>query len=140
MKHKKLEIGTLILAILLTCMALVPAVSAEELAKNRNDTDTGYIEELVEEEPTITLNIMPKHTYWFLLEADEEERKILFGYIDNCDISDEKKKEMKKAMKDIWSRYPDQITDEDNLTLEETDTATAKYLSGKYGNDDIGTK
>lgn len=139
MIFKKIGVGTLILTMLLVSIAFMPAASAEKLTE-RTNTAVENIEYLVlEEEPIITLNT-PIHTYWYLLEADNQEQKILFSYIDNCYVSDEEKKEMKKAMKDIWSRYPDQITEEDNLTLEKIDIATAKYLNEKYGNDGIEIK
>ncbi|HII91882.1 MAG TPA: hypothetical protein HA262_06855 [Methanosarcina sp.] len=35
-------------------------------------------------------------------------------------------------MTDIWSRYPDNITEEDNQTLEYIDTKVGEYLSNKY--------
>lgn len=40
---------------------------------------------------------------------------------------------MKEAMKDIWSRYPDQITEEDYPVLESISDAVGKYLNDKYG-------
>lgn len=39
---------------------------------------------------------------------------------------------MKRPMTDIWSRYPDNITEEDNQTLEYINTKVGKYLSSKY--------
>jgi hypothetical protein len=131
----------LFLTMLLVNTLLVSAMSAETLTEKTNVMAIEEIEcSIPEPEPIITLNVTPKLPYWYLLEADDKEKKILFGYIDNCYVSDEEKKEMKKVMKDIWKRYPDQITKEDNLTLEKVDKATAEYLNEKYGNNGIGIK
>jgi hypothetical protein len=115
---KKFGLRILILAMLLVSIAIVPAASAEKLNEKTNDTAVDEIEYSVPEpEPVITLNKTSKQPYWFLLEANDKEQKILFSYIDNCYVSNEEKKEMKKEMKDIWKRYPDKITEEDYQTL-----------------------
>lgn len=132
MIKKKFGIGMLILAMLLVSIAFMPAASAETLSKDDAD--------IAVEEPITTLDTAPKSPYWYLLEADDEEQKILFSYIDNCYVSDKEKKEMKKAMKDIWKRYPDQITEQDNLTLDKVAKATAEYLNDEYGTSDVGIK
>jgi len=129
----------LILAMLLVSITFVPAASAEKLTEKTNDTAVDEIEYSVPEpEPIITLNTTSKQPYWYLLEADENQQKIFFNYIDNCYVSNEEKKEMKKEMKDIWKKHPDKITEEDYHTLEKIDKATSEYLNDKYGNKDIG--
>ncbi|AGF96401.1 phospholipase C/P1 nuclease family protein [Methanosarcina mazei] len=136
---KKLGIGSLFLAMFLVCMAFVPAVSAETLTEDAADTAVEKIKSPVPEpEPTTVPDTMPESPYRYLLEADNEEQEILFSYIENCYVSDEEKKEMKKAMKDIWKRGPDQITEQDNLMLDKVAKSTAEYLNDKYGN--VGIK
>lgn len=136
----KFGIGALF-AVMLVSMAFVPAVSAETLTEDTADT---VVEErkspLPEPEPITVLDTTPKSSYSYLLEADKEEQKILFSYIDNCYVSDEEKKEMKKAMKDIWKRYSDQITEQDNLMLDKVANETAEYLNDKYGSGNVGIK
>lgn len=60
------------------------------------------------------------------MKPDKDEQKILFTYIDNCYVSTQEKQEMKKAMKNIWKKYPDNLTEEDNEILEEIDIATSE--------------
>ena len=124
---KKLGIGSLFLAMFLVCMAFVPAVSAETLTEDAADTAVEKIKSPVPEpEPTTVPDTMPESPYRYLLEADNEEQEILFSYIENCYVSDEEKKEMKKAMKDIWKRGPDQITEQDNLMLDKIGRASCR--------------
>ncbi|MGA9188399.1 MAG: hypothetical protein WB014_07535 [Methanosarcina sp.] len=132
---KKFGLRTLILAMLLVSMLFIPASSAKPLTEKITEKAVEEIEYNVPEpEPIITLNTTAKLPYWYLLEADENQQKIFFSYIDNCYVSDEEKKEMKKEMKDIWKKYPDKITEEDYHTLEKIDKATFEYLNDKYGN------
>lgn len=141
MTMKKIGIGILCLTIFLMSTAFVLVVSAEILTEDTANIVVGEMEYPVPEpEPITVLDTTPKSPYLHLLEADNEEQEILFGYIDNCYISDEEKEEMKKAMEDIWKRYPDQITEQDNLMLDKVAKATAEYLNDEYGSGDVGIK
>lgn len=71
--------------------------------------------------------------YWYFLEADKDQQKTLLKYIDDCYSSTKEKNEMKKAIKDIWKRYPGDLTEEDMAVLEQIDIATDEYLSDMYG-------
>jgi hypothetical protein len=115
------SITILSLAILLVSVVFISVVSAKAPVEDSNGID-------VEQSP-----------YLFLLKANDEEKVILFSYIDNCSISDKEKEKMKKEMKSIWARYPDKITKKDNVTLEEISKATAQYLNNKY-KDNIGAQ
>lgn len=138
----KFGIGALLAAMLLLSMAFVPAVSAEVLIE---DTVTEIVTtdqpELIPEPlPDIavdTASVAEKNPYWYLLEADNEQQKTLFEYIDNSYVSKKEKQAMKKAMKDIWRRYPDKLTEEDDIMLEKVAVATAEYLNDKYGSGDV---
>lgn len=133
MLTKRFGIGTLILALLLMSMALVPAASDEEI---REDVDGSEVNLTIEEGPVVIYHSDPitqNNPYWYLLMADTNEQKILFQYIDNCSASNQEKQAMKQSMTDIWSRYPDNITEEDNQILESVDTKVGEYLNGKYG-------
>lgn len=95
---------------------------------------------LIEQNPELDLNpditIKSYDTeipYWYLLEADKDQQKTLLKYIDECYASKQEKNEMKKSMKDIWNRYPENITEEDMIVLEQIDVATAEYLNDKHG-------
>ncbi|WP_292376419.1 MULTISPECIES: hypothetical protein [unclassified Methanosarcina] len=73
---KKLGLRVLILAMLLVSIAFVPAASAEKLTEKTNDTAVDEIDYSVPEpEPIITLNIILKFPYWYLLKADEKSAK-----------------------------------------------------------------
>jgi hypothetical protein len=69
----------------------------------------------------------------YLLEANSNEQKILIEYINNSFITEKEKQEMKNSMKDIWSRYPDKITEDDHEILKEVETATGEYFNSVYG-------
>lgn len=137
---KKFGLRTLILAMLLVSMLFIPVSSAKPSTEKTTDKLEEIEYNVPEPEPIITLNTTSKLPYWYLLEADENQQKIFFSYIDNCYVSNEEKKEMKKEMKDIWKRCPDKITEEDYQTLEKINKVTAEYLNNKYGNKDIGIK
>lgn len=137
----KFGIRILFLTMFLISTVFVPVASAETLTEDTDNIAIGEMEYPVPEpEPITVLDTTPKSPYLHLLEADNEEQEILFGYIDNCYISDEEKEEMKKSMEDIWKRYPDQITEQDNLMLDKVAKATAEYLNDKYGNSEVGIK
>lgn len=131
MPKKRFGIGKLILAVLLMSVAFVPAANAEE---TREDVD-GSEANLTLEEPVFIYNdpITENSPYWYLLIADTNQQQILFQYIDNCSVSNQEKQSMKQSMTDIWNRYPDNITEEDNQTLEYIDSKVGEYLNGKYG-------
>ncbi|HIH73837.1 MAG TPA: hypothetical protein HA306_00590 [Methanosarcina sp.] len=128
---KKVGVGTLILTMLLVGIALMPVASAEKISEDIDGLETELIVE--EPEPIPVDPITEDRPYWYLLIADKNQQKVLFQYIDNCYVSDQEKKDMKKAMKDIWSRYPDQITEEDYPVLESVSDTVGKYLNDKYG-------
>ena len=144
MMKNRIKFGALLAVMLIMSMALVPAVSAAE-ALNENtfpEIVTTELPELIAEPlpelPVNSASATEHHPYWYLIEADNKEQKTLFEYIDNSYVSKEEKQEMKKGMKDIWHRYPDQITEEDNVMLERVETATAEYLNDVYGKKDVG--
>lgn len=142
MTYRKFGIVGLLAVMLLVSVVVISALSAnsvpeltaevEEPAEIVDDEIQYPI--LEEPEPVPKINTStPEMPYWYLLEADPEQQKILFSYIDNCYVSDEEKNEMKMAMEDIWNRYPEQITEQDYLILEKVDVATAEYLNYKHG-------
>ncbi|PAV14153.1 hypothetical protein ASJ81_02500 [Methanosarcina spelaei] len=130
MFKKKFRIGTLILVVLLISVASVPAANAEEPREDVNGSEAN----LTSEQLLYIYNdpITENSPYWYLLAANTNEKQTLFQYIDNCSVSDQEKISMKHSMTDIWSRYPDNITEEDNQTLEYIDTTVGEYLSNKY--------
>lgn len=82
---------------------------------------------------------VPYERFGYLLKAKADSRKqtVLFGYIDNCYVSEKDKQEMKDSMKDIWSRYPDAITEQDNETLAYVENKTAEYLNNASSNNGV---
>jgi hypothetical protein len=140
MKGKqKLKTSTLLIALLIISLIFVSVLSFEKVKKDMNgskaeDIDGSEAELVAEQEPSVPADpITENRPYWYLLIADKEEQKTLFQYIDNCSASDQEKKAMKQSMADIWSRYPDNITEEDNQTLELVDTKVGEYLNNTYG-------
>jgi hypothetical protein len=70
MLTKRFGIGTLILALLLMSMALVPAASDEEI---REDVDGSEVNLTIEEESVVIYHSDPitqNNPYWYLLMAD----------------------------------------------------------------------
>lgn len=140
MKGKqKLKTSTLFIALLILSLIFVSVLSFERVKKDINgseakDIDGSEAELAVEQEPLVSADpITENRPYWYLLIADKDQQKILFQYIDNCSASDQEKKAMKQSMADIWSRYPDNITEKDYQTLESVDTKVGEYLNDKYG-------
>ena len=139
----KFGISALLVAMLLMSMVFVPAASGKTINEEKDIemVDNFLIELTPESEPIIVSSLTAeKGPYWYLIEADKEEQKILFKYIDNCYVTTKEKTEMKKAMKNIWKRYPGQLTEEDNEALEKVAKYTAEYWNDKYGNDEVGVK
>ena len=137
----KFGISALLVAMLLVSMVFVPAVSGKTIHEEKDIelVEDPQIELKLELEP-VTEPTTEKSPYWYLLEADKDEQKTLFKYIDNCYVSAQEKKDMKTAMKDIWKTYPSQLTEENNIMLEKVAIETSEYLNDKYGNDDIGVR
>jgi hypothetical protein len=141
MKGKqKLKTSTLLIALLVLSLIFVSVSSFERIKKDMNgskaeDIDGSEAELVGEQEPSVPTAPITENNgpYWYLLTVDKEEQKTLFQYIDNCNASDQEKKAMKQSMADIWSRYPDNITEEDNQTLELVDTKVGEYLNDTYG-------
>lgn len=139
MKNKGMQLGAVLAAVLLLSMAFVPAVSAEVLNQGTaSEVLTTEQPKLIPESiPTINSAQTEHVPFWYLIEANKEEQKILFKYIDNSYVSNKEKQDMKKAMKEIWEN-PDQISEENQLMLERVATATAEYLNDVYGKKDVG--
>ncbi|AKB54792.1 hypothetical protein MSBR2_0611 [Methanosarcina barkeri 227] len=98
------------------------------------DIDGSEAELVEEQEPAVSADLITENRpYWYLLIAGKEEQKTLFQYIDNCSASDQEKQSMKQSMADIWSRYPDNITEKDYQALELVDTKVGEYLNDTYG-------
>ncbi|HII92244.1 MAG TPA: hypothetical protein HA262_08790 [Methanosarcina sp.] len=149
MKGKqKLKTSTLLIALLIISLIFVSVLSFENVKKDMNgskaedidgskaeDIDGEEVELVAEQEPSVPADPIIENNgpYWYLLTVDKEEQKTLFQYIDNCNASDQEKKAMKQSMADIWGRYPDNITEEDNQTLELVDTKVGEYLNDTYG-------
>ncbi len=141
MKGKqKLKTSTLLIVLLILSLIFVSVLSFEKVKKDMNgskaeDIDGSEAELVAEQEPSVPADPITENNgpYWYLLTVDKEEQKTLFQYIDNCNASDQEKKAMKQSMADIWSRYPDNITEEDNQTLELVDTKVGEYLNDTYG-------
>lgn len=98
-------------------------------------TKTDKKEPVVEPLPKSTIKEPPTYAderYGYLLRAGSKEQAVLFEYIDNCYASEKEKQEMKDSMKDIWERYPDEITEQDYTTLSYVEKKTAEYLNDQY--------
>ncbi|KXS40851.1 MAG: hypothetical protein AWU59_2363 [Methanolobus sp. T82-4] len=143
MNNTTIKTTSMLLAILIFSVAFISSVNAGVNAVN-NDSEIvkDYQVNLTPEpEPIVVLSsTTQKDPYWYLLEADKQEQKILFDYIDNCYVTSVEKEEMKKAIKDIWKRYPSQLTEDDYEILGKIEKSTAEYLNDKYGYDEIGVK
>jgi hypothetical protein len=141
MKGKqKLKTSTLLIALLIISLIFVSVLSFEKVKKDMNgskaeDIDGEEVELVAEQEPSVPADPIIENNgpYWYLLTVDKEEQKTLFQYIDNCNASDQEKKAMKQSMADIWGRHSDNITEEDNQTLELVDTKVGEYLNDTYG-------
>lgn len=155
MIKKKLKIGILILVILLVSTALVQAASAKAEKANANNFSDEKIEtydiegltpEKVEEIEDRVSYIKSLPTtihnapYMGLVTADNTTKKVILGYIDNFSVSSTEKKEMKKELKDIWSRVPGKITEEDYPVIQKIGDAVTKYIEETYWADQQSVK
>ncbi|OEC90492.1 hypothetical protein A9239_04535 [Methanosarcina sp. A14] len=140
MKGKqKLKTNMLLIALLILSLIFVSVLSFEKVKQDMNgskaeDIDGSEAELVEEQEPAVSADLITENRpYWYLLIAGKEEQKTLFQYIDNCSASDQEKQSMKQSMADIWSRYPDNITEKDYQALELVDTKVGEYLNDTYG-------
>jgi len=67
---------------------------------------------------------------------DPESQAIKMGYIDNFDVSEQKKEEYKAGLQDIWDRYPDNITKDDYAFMIELGPMIDKEAFKKYQDQD----
>lgn len=143
MNSNKIRIVSMLLAILMLSVVFVSSVNAEVENENLDSeiVDEYQVNLTPETEPTVVpSSTTEKEPYWYLVEADKEEQKILFNYIDNCYVTKEEKNEMKKAMKDIWKKDPSELTNDDYEILGKIENATSEYLNDEYGCDEIEIK
>ncbi|WP_052725715.1 hypothetical protein [Methanosarcina barkeri] len=136
---QKLKTNMLLIALLILSLIFVSVLSFEKVKQDMNgskaeDIDGSEAELVEEQEPAVSADLITENRpYWYLLIAGKEEQKTLFQYIDNCSASDQEKQSMKQSMADIWSRYPDNITEKDYQALELVDTKVGEYLNDTYG-------
>lgn len=139
---------TLLLAMLLvSSIVLVSAASAAADKANANnfsdnEVETYGIEGLtpekvkeIEAEVNRVRNMpdtIHNAPYIGLVTANDETKKVILGYIDNLSVSNSEKKEMKKELKDIWSRVPDKITEKDYPMIQKIGDAVTKYVEETY--------
>ncbi|WP_440946059.1 hypothetical protein ACSAZL_18595 [Methanosarcina sp. T3] len=151
----KFELGILILATLLVTMVFVPAASATTESVNANNSSDNEIETYgiegltpekvkeIEAEVARVRNMpdtIQNAPYIGLVTADDETKKVVLGYIDNLSVSKAEKKEMKKELKDIWSRVPDKITEEDCPVIQKIGDAVTEYIEETYWADQQSVK
>ncbi len=136
---------------LLVSIAFVPAVSAAADKANANNSSDSEVETYdiegltpekmreIEAEVDRVRNMpdtIHNAPYIGLVTANDETKKVVLGYIDNLSVSDSEKKEMKKELKDIWSRVPDKITEKDYPVIQKIGDAITKYVEDTYWADE----
>jgi len=137
---KRTRVRTLILAMLLVCMVLVPAASAKNPSDSKVETygikglDANKVKEIEARASYIKSlpDTIQNAPYMGLVTADDETKKAVLGHIDNLSISDSEKNEMKNEMEDIWSRVPDKITEDDYPVIQKIGDAVTKYVEDTY--------
>lgn len=154
-KKKKFGLGIFLLAILAISVTFMPSASAKISDENANsfsdnNVETYDIEGLTPEKvneieaEVNRIKDMPdtvkKCPYMPLLVANDEEKEIFLGYINNLTISDSEKKEMKKEIKAIWKRVPDKITEEDYPVMEKIGKSITTYVEDTYWAGDQSVK
>jgi hypothetical protein len=70
--------------------------------------------------------------YWPMVAADDDTKKAVLGYIEKLSVSDSEKREMKKSMNDIWSRFPNKITQNDYPVIQKIGDAVYNYIEKTY--------
>ncbi|WP_407355109.1 hypothetical protein [Methanolobus sp. WCC5] len=72
-----------------------------------------------------TLNITEDSAlsvYSLLIKSTDKDKENVLEYIDLCELSSEKKAQLKDDLSDAWNRYPDKTKKEDYLLFEEAGT------------------
>lgn len=148
---KEFRTGILLVTILLASFVLVPATSAAAEDASVNNLSDSEVEtygidgltpqQIKEIEAEISRirdmpDIVNNCPYMPLLVATDEQKEIFLGYIDNLSVSDSEKKEMKKELKDIWSRVPDKITEKDYPVMEKIGKAITTHVEETYWAED----
>lgn len=132
---------------LLVSMAFAPAVSAETDNANMNNSSDNEVETYgiegltpekvkeIEARASYVRSLpatIQNAPYIGLVTADDETKKVVLGYIDNLSVSDSEKKEMKNELQDIWSRVPNEITENDYPVIQKIGDAVTKYVEETY--------
>ena len=83
--------------------------------------------------PAVVMNA----PYIGLVTADDKTQKTVLRYIDKLSVSNSEKKEMKKAIKDIWARVPYGITEKDYPQIQKFGDAVTNYVYDTYWADQV---
>lgn len=144
---KKIGAGILTFAMLLVSMAFLPVVSAAADEENAislsdNEVNTYDIDGLTSQKireievSASYVRSLPdtvkKAPYMGLVTADDETKTVVLRYIDNFSMSDSEKSKMKNSLQDIWSRVPDNITEEDYPVIQNIGDAVTNYVEETY--------
>lgn len=62
-----------------------------------------------------------------LIKTTDKDKDKVLEYIDKCELSTEKKTQLKDDLIDAWDRYPDEATKDDYLLCEEVGTLIIEY-------------
>jgi hypothetical protein len=150
--NEKLRIVSFFVVVMLASIVFIPAASAAaDKASTTNPSDSkietysikGFDAQKVKgiEDEAARIRNMPSTImdapYIGLVTADDQTKKTVLGYIDKLSVSNSEKKEMKKAIKDIWARVPDGITEKDYPEIQKIGDAVTKYVYDTYWADQI---
>lgn len=123
------------------CLCLLSSAIASSDEQNTTLTKSGDMdmEDYLEFQRNLpdVVKTMPFRGLAFAATSPESQ-KIKMGYIDNFDVSDEKKAEYKAGLQDIWDRYPDEITKHDYLFMLELGPMIEAEAFSVYSPEEMG--
>ncbi|MFO7966951.1 MAG: hypothetical protein R6U44_05070 [Archaeoglobaceae archaeon] len=154
-----------VVALLLVLAMLGTIVSPVMATDDAGNTKTKPIPAKEEDKPNKNAKILivdqaikEATPYWILLAASKKEQKVLFEYIDNCNLTEEETERMKEFMSEMWNEYPVKfvkrgkvttiifdteesnvkLTEDENAMLGQIAKAVIEYKESNTGSGEIG--
>ena len=148
---------------MIMCLCLMPSAMASNNEENTNSyKDAAQLKleafeaKIAEKEMKQVQNYMTlqasiseelkasPYSYIAFAATDKDSQKVYLAAIDESDLDENSKEELKTDLQDIWDRYPENFVTEDNIALSDVDTIMNKRFIAEHNateeGDDIGIK
>lgn len=145
--HTYSKLLILLFVMLIASVSFASAQYADKESESAEESFEGISEEEIKEMyemiehykdiPEIIINA--PYTYSLVL-ANESRKKIILESIQFMPINESEKEEMSETIKDIWSRVPDRITEDDYESLQKIGDDVIKYNMMGYATSPVSTQ